>query len=127
MNVVDSSAWLEYFAGGHNAKAFAGAIEATASLIVPTLALYEVFKRILGQRGEGPALTAVAQMRQGAVVPLTPDLALSAARVSMALRLPMADSVMLATARQFGATLWTQDADFSAVDGVRFVAAKAKG
>ena len=122
MNVVDSSGWLEYFANGANADFFAPAIESTARLIVPSLSLYEVFKGILRQRGEAPALQAVALMHQGRVVDLDAPLALAAARLSLELRLPLADSVMLTTARAFGATLWTQDEDFAGLEGVRYVA-----
>jgi len=124
VNVVDSSGWLEYFAGGPNANFFAKPIEATAELVVPTLSLYEVFKKIAQQRGEGDALQAVAVMQQGKVVELSSTLALSAAKVSMQLSIPMADSVMLATARAADAVLWTQDADFATVPGVRYVAKK---
>ena len=121
MNVVDSSGWLEYFAGGPNASFFAKPIEATAELVVPTLSLYEVFKKIAQQRGEGDALQAVAVMQQGRVVELSSTLALSAAKVSMQLSIPMADSVILATAREADAVLWTQDADFATVPGVRYI------
>ena len=127
MNVVDSSAWLEYFANGPNASFFAPAIEKTAELIVPTLALYEVFKRVLHQRDEGTALQAVAVMQQGAVVDLDPSLALMAARLSVDLHLPMADSVILATARREGAVLWTQDADFKEMPGVEYRKHRASG
>ena len=120
MNVVDSSGWLEYFAGGENADFFAKAVEATSELIVPALSIYEVFKRVLQQRGEGDALQAVAAMQQGRVVDLTSTLAMAAARLSLDLTLPMADSVMLATARAFDATFWTQDADFAQIQGVRY-------
>ena len=122
MNVVDSSGWLEYLAAGPNADFFAGAIEATAELLVPTISLYEVFKRVLQQRDEGDALQAVALMQQGRVVDLTSPLSLSAAHLSVRHRLPMADSIMLATARMHDATLWTQDADFEGLAGVRFKA-----
>jgi predicted nucleic acid-binding protein len=120
MNVVDSSAWLEYFADGPNAGFFARSIEAVADLVVPTLSLYEVYKRVLQQRGEREALQAVAMMQQGQVVDLDATLAISAARLSASSRLPMADSIMLATARQFGATLWTQDADFAELPDVKY-------
>jgi len=120
VNVVDSSAWLEYFADGPAAGFFAPAIENTAKLIVPTISVYEVFKRVLQQRGESAALTAVAVMQQGDVVDFTAPLALSAATLSVELKLPMADSVMYATARAFDATLWTQDADFAHLPHVRF-------
>jgi predicted nucleic acid-binding protein len=122
MNLVDSGGWLEYFADGPNADFFASAIENTSELVVPTLSLYEVFKRVLQQRGEGDALQAVAVMIQGMVIDLDMDLALSAAKVSMELKLPMADSVMLATAQAHGATLWTQDADFDEIVGVQYIA-----
>ena len=121
MNVVDSSGWLEYVADGPNAGAFAKPIEATRSLIVPTLSIFEVFKRVMTQRGEDAALEVAALMRQGRVVPLDDALALEAARLSVAERLPMADSVILATARAHKATLWTQDADFENVQGVRYL------
>jgi len=121
LNVVDSSGWLEYFASGKNAGHFAPAIENTSRLIVPTLSLFEVFMRVLQQRGEPSALQAVALMHQGRVVSLDATLALAAARLSAAERLPLADSVMLATARAHDAILWTQDSDFKGRDGVRFV------
>jgi len=124
VNVVDSSGWLEYFADGPNAAFFAPPIEATRELLVPTLSLYEVFKRVLQQRGEEQALQAVALMQQGQVVDLTAAIALSAAKASIERRLPMADSIMLATARAHGAVFWTQDADFDGVDGVKYVAKK---
>jgi len=120
VNVVDSSAWLEYFAGGANAGFFARAIEETDKLVVPTLSLYEVFKRVIQQKSEGDALQAAAVMSQGAVVELDARLALDAARVSVDYRLPMADSVMLATAMAFDATLWTQDEHFRGLPGVRY-------
>ncbi len=127
MNVVDSSGWLEYFAAGPNAKFFTKAIEASAELLIPTLSLYEVFKRVLQQRGEGEALQVVAVMQQGAVVTLTAPLALAAARVSVDLGIPMADSIILATARASDATLWSQDADFANVPGVRYIAKRDGG
>lgn len=122
MNVVDSSGWLEYLADGPNADFFAPAIENTPELVVSSLSLYEVFKRVLQQRGEGDALQAVVVMSQGLVVDLDTDLALSAAKISVECKLPMADSVMLATAQLYGATLWTQDADFEDIEEVRYTA-----
>jgi toxin FitB len=121
MNVVDSSAWLEYFADGGNAEFFAAAIEATDDLLVPSITLYEVFKRVALQRSEGEALAAVAQMQRGKVIELSGTLALDSARTSLELKLPLADSVILTTARAFDATLWTQDADFEGVSGVMYV------
>ncbi len=120
MNVVDSSAWLEYFANGPSAGYFAKPIENTKRLIVPTLAIFEVFKRVLQQRSEGDALRAVAVMKQGKVVDLDTLIALRTASLSVEHRLPMADSVILATARAFDATVWTLDADFQGLPGVQY-------
>jgi predicted nucleic acid-binding protein len=124
MNVVDSSGWLEYLADGLNADFFAKSILATAALLVPTLSLYEVFKRVLQQRGENDALQAAALMQQGTIVELSASLALSAARISLDEKIPMADSIMLATARAHGATLWSQDSDFENIPDVRYIAKK---
>jgi len=120
MNVVDSSAWLEYFADGPNAKCFSKAIQSTDELIVPIITIFEVFKRVLQQRTEGEALKAIALMQQGQVIGMDIPLALSAAKLSAELGLPMADSLILATARAYNAALWTQDADFAGMDGVRY-------
>jgi len=122
MNVVDSSGWLEYFADGPNAAAFAKPIEATRSLLVPTLSLFEVFKRVAQQRSEDDALRAIAVMEQGRVVDLDRATALEAARLSIEHGIAMADSVMLATAYRHRATLWTQDADFEGLHGARYFA-----
>ena len=121
MNVVDSSAWLEYFADGPNADVFADAIETTAELIVPTISLYEVFKRVLQQRGEAAALQAAALMQQGELVELTEPLALSAASLGNQYGLPLADSIIYATARAHQADLWTQDADFKGLPHVHYI------
>jgi predicted nucleic acid-binding protein len=118
MNVVDSSGWLEYFADGPNASFFEPAILDLKNLVVPTLSLFEVFKRIIQQKDEGAALQAVAIMQQGNVVDLNTALALDAARLSVKLKIPMADSIMLATSRSFDAVLWTQDSDFTGIDNV---------
>ena len=120
MNVVDSSAWLEYFADGPNADEFAGAIEDTEQLVVPSICVFEVFKKVLRERDESDALAVAAVMRQGEVVPLSDGLALEAARLGLAHRLPMADSIILATARLREATVWTQDRDFEGLEGVEY-------
>ncbi len=121
MNVVDSSGWLEYLADGPNADFFAEPITATMELVVPTVSLYEVFKRVMQQRGEADALQVVALMQQGTVVELSASLALSAARLSLTEKIPMADSIILATARAYKATLWSQDADFQNIPGVKYI------
>ncbi|MDP2182176.1 MAG: type II toxin-antitoxin system VapC family toxin [Actinomycetota bacterium] len=120
MNVVDSSAWLEYFGDGPNASEFAGAIEKPDDLIVPTLTFFEVFKRTHQIADETTALDAVAVMMQGRVVDLTPSLALDAARTSLETGLAMADSIILASARAEDAVLWTQDSHFDGIERVEF-------
>lgn len=126
MNLVDSSGWLEYFADGPNADFFSAPIEDVNNLIVPTLCLLEVFRRILQQRGEDSALQAVALMYQGQIIDLDASIALSAAKIGIDLKLPLADSVILATARAQNAVIWTQDSDFKDMDGVKYIAAKKR-
>ena len=125
MNVVDSSAWLEYFADGPNAAEFSGVIADLEDLVVPSITLFEVFKRIRAQRDAHEALRAVAHMKRGRVIDLDGDLAIMAADVSAEMRLPLADSVILATARSVEAILWTQDADFEGLEGVEYRAHKS--
>lgn len=121
MNVVDSSAWLSYFAGDNNAGVFAKPIEAVEELLVPSITLTEVFKCIMRQRDESLALEAIAHMQQGKVVVLDSSLAVDAAVYGLEHKLPLADSIIYATARKFEAVIWTQDADFKALPDVRYV------
>jgi toxin FitB len=120
MNVIDSSGWLEYFAKGPNASFFSLAIKETGSLIVPTICLYEVFKRMLALRDEDAALQAVGIMSHGVTAELTREIDINAALLSSELKIAMADSLILATARAHEATLWTQDADFAGINGVKY-------
>ena len=122
MNVVDSSAWIEFFVQGPNSKHFRPAIHNTDDLLVPSITLLEVFKWTSKRSGRDHALRAVAAMRQGTVVNLDESLALQAAELGLQHRLPLADSVIYATARRGDAVLWTQDADFEGLEGVRYVA-----
>lgn len=119
-NVVDSSAWLEYFADAAGAKHFAGAIEAIERLVVPAACLLEVFKVVLRQRGESDALQAVALMQQGRVVDLDVVLALASAKAGVEHKLPLADSIVYATAQAVGGVVWTQDEDFDGLPGVEY-------
>ena len=120
MNVVDSSAWLEYFAGGPNAGRFAAAIENPGKLLVPSITLLEVFKRISQQHDDSVALQYIAVMQQGDVVDLDADLALRAAVLGQQHKLPLADSIIYATAQRAKALVWTQDADFEGLSDVRY-------
>ncbi len=120
MNIVDSSAWLEYLADGPNAEHFSDPLIDVDKLIVPTICIYEVYKAVLRQRGEDAALQAVALMNQGITVNLTDDLALQATKISLEYKIPMADSIILATARAHKAILWTQDRDFKDMENVKY-------
>lgn len=124
MNVVDSSGWLEYFADGDNADFFGPAIEDTKNLLVPVICIYEVFKRILQQNGITEAQQHIGDMKLGKVIELDESLALSAAKLSADLKLPMADSMILAMTRVNNATLWTQDEHFQDLDGVKYIEKK---
>src|SRR5512139_1355206 len=124
MNVVDSSGWLEYLSDGANADFFAPPIEDGENLVTPTICIYEVFRRVLGELGEERALDAVGSLSRGNVVELSQQEAIEAARLSVQLKLAMADSIILATARAFQATLWTQDTHFKDIEGVRYIEKK---
>lgn len=124
MNVVDSSGWIEYFTESQNADFFASPIKNTARLLVPTICIYEVFKRLLVERDEDSALLAVGFMAHGQEVELTRKVAIEAAQISRRLKLAMADSIILATARLHNATLWTQDEHFKDLEGVNYIEKK---
>jgi len=121
MNLVDSSGWLEYFADSINAEFFAPVIEDTERLIISTINLYEVFKKILRQRDENAAFQAIALMQQGKVIDVDSSISLISAKHSINLNLPMADSIILATAKVHSATLWTQDSDFKDIPGIKYI------
>lgn len=120
MNIVDSSGWLAYFADEPNAKHFLIPLNDTASLVVPTVTIYEVFKVVLRESSEHEALQAAVAMRKGTVVDLTAALAIAASKLSLERNLPMADSIILATAKEVNATIWTQDSDFKNMDDVKY-------
>ncbi len=120
MNIVDTSGWLAYFAGEPDAKYFLTPLNDADSLVVPTVTIYEVFKVVLRESGENNALQAAVAMQKGTVVDLTVPLALSASNLSLEHDLPMVDSIILATTKQFNAILWTQDSDFKNITGVKY-------
>lgn len=120
MNIVDSSGWLEYFADGPKASSFEKPLQDLEDLIVPTICLFEVFKVVLRERSESDALQAIALMKQGKVVDLTAEIALEAAKISHDHKIPMADSIVLATALNWDGTIWTQDSDFEKFSRVKY-------
>ena len=120
MNIVDSSGWLAYFADEPNAKHFITPLKDTASLVIPSVTIYEVFKVVLRETSENEALQAAAAMQKGRVVDLTAMLAIAASKLSLEHGIPMADSIILATAKAFDAVIWTQDSDFKNIAGVKY-------
>jgi len=120
MNVVDSSAWLAWFADEPNAKQFKKVITDTENLIVPVLCIYEVFKVLLRETTETDALKAITQVQQGRVIDIDSETALDAAKLSFEKTLPMADAIIYTIAIKYNATLWTQDSDFEGMAGVKY-------
>ena len=120
MNIIDSSGWLEYFSGGPNAEHFLPPLQESSSLVVPTITIYEVFKVVLREAGENEAIQAIAAMQKGTVVELTASVAMNAAKLSMKHNIPMADSIILATAISYNCIIWTQDSDFENLQRVKF-------
>jgi predicted nucleic acid-binding protein len=120
MNLVGSSGWLEYFTDGKNAKFFAPSIEENSKLIVSSINLYEVYKRVMSERNENAAKEAAGIMMQGRVIEVTSSIAIRAARLSCESKIPMADSLIYVTAQNNNALVWTQDYDFKDLDGVKF-------
>jgi len=120
MNIVDSSGWLAYFANEPNTKHFLTPLNDSTKLVVPTVTIYEVFKVILRESSANEALQAVVAMQKGTVVDLNASLAIAASKLSLEHNLPMADSIILATAQEFKAILWTQDADFKNIKNVKY-------
>ena len=122
MNVVDSSAWLSYFAGDNNSSVFSKPIEELDTLLVPSITVTEVFKHVLRLRGEESALEIIAHMTLGKVISLDTQIAIDAGSYGVQHKLPLADSIIYATTIKHNATLWTQDSDFKGLPNVKFYA-----
>jgi predicted nucleic acid-binding protein len=120
-SVVDSSGWIELFTDGPQAERFLAVLQAEEALVIPAITILEVFKWILREHSEAQAIQAVAVMQRGLVVDLDTQLAIAAAQLSHALRLPMAGSIILATARCHQARLYTMDADFQGLADVELI------
>ena len=125
MNLVDSSGWVEYFSKGVNAEFFISPVQDLENLWVPTICIYEVFKRLMLDMGEENALQAVGIMSSARVIDLDRKIAIDAAQISLEFKLAMADSIILATARDYDATVWTQDTHFKGMDGVKYIEKKS--
>lgn len=120
MNIIDSSGWLEYFADGPNANQYLPPLNDTSSLIIPVITIYEVFKVVLRESDENAALQAVAAMQKGTIIDFNANLAMNASKLSLQYHLPMADSIILATARAYNCIIWTQDSDFQHIEDVNY-------
>ncbi len=120
MNLVDSSGWLAFFSDNCNANNFLLPITNVNVLLIPTIVIYEVFKVILRERGEQDAIIVQAHLQQGTVIELSSETALHASKISLDYRLPMADSIIYATALEHDATIWTQDEHFKDLKNVKY-------
>jgi toxin FitB len=120
MNLVDSSGWLEYLADSKNAKLFAPAIEKTDELIVSTINIYEVYKKILLEKDENSAIQVIGLMQQAKVIVVNSSIAVQAAKLSYEQKIPMSDSIIYITAKQNNGIVWTQDSDFKDLDDVKY-------
>ena len=120
MNIIDSSGWLEYFSDGPNARHFLSPLNDPSALVVPVITIYEVFKVVLRESSEDMALQAVAAMQKGRIIDLTASIAMKASKLSLQHDFPMADSIILATAREYKCVIWTQDSDFQQIEGVKY-------
>jgi predicted nucleic acid-binding protein len=127
MNIVDSCGWLEYFSGGPNAELFFTPLQEPSSLLVPTITIYEVFKVVMRESSENEALQSIAAMQKGSVVDLTAGIAMNASKLSLLHNLPMADCIILATAKSYKCIIWTQDSDFESLPRVKFFPKKIIG
>ncbi|HEX4045375.1 MAG TPA: type II toxin-antitoxin system VapC family toxin [Gammaproteobacteria bacterium] len=123
-NVVDSSGWLEYFADAKNAHFFAPAIENIKDLLVPSISLLEVFKHVLRQCSEKQAFESIECMLQATIIDLDIEISLSAAKLGVQHKIPLADSIILATGLAYEATIWSQDADFKGLPQVKYISKK---
>lgn len=124
MIIIDSCGWLEYFADGVNADFFSTPIKDNSEIIVPTIILYETWKKISRERGEDKAIELVAQLKRYKIIPLDEELSIAAAKISNENNFAMADSVIMATAKKYNATLWTQDSDFKDFENVKYIEKK---
>ena len=120
MNVVDSSGWIEFLVGGPNAGFFETPLSVQDRLLVPSVIVLEVYRYVLRNEGRAKALSVAATMHQGRVIDLDTGLAIEAAELGASHGLPLADSIVYASALSHEATLWTQDADFDGLDHVEY-------
>ena len=125
MNIIDSSGWLEYFSDGPNAEIFEEVIlDKSIKIIVPAIVIYEVFKKILIEKGESIALQIITQLQKYQTEPIDDNISIEAAKISFIHKMPMADSIIYAVTKKYNAVLWTQDEHFKDLDNIKFIEKK---
>jgi predicted nucleic acid-binding protein len=125
--VVDSSGWVEFFTDGPLSDAYSARLRNLASILTPVIVVYEVYKRLKRELSEADAIVAVSAMQRTRIVPITTELALTAADLSLEHDLAMADAMILATAALYRAELVTSDRDFERINGVTLLPKPASG
>jgi len=120
MIIIDSSCWVEYFSGTEISKKFINFIHNTIDILIPTIILNEVFKKLIYSVPEKEALFAIAQMEESKIIDLSRDLALEAARYSKLYKLPLADSIIYATAMKYNSEIYTLDKHFEGLPNVKY-------
>ncbi len=121
MIVIDTSGWLEYFTGGPNSNIFSTAIKNNPKIIIPTIILYDLWKKISREKGEDKVIEVVAQLKRFDIISLDESLSISVAKISNEFKIPMADSIIYGTAKKYNATLWAQDPDFKDFENVKYI------
>jgi len=122
MIIIDSSGWLEYFKGGRLSDLYDEYISRLPDIIVPTIVVYEVYKKLRTSEDYDSAINALTLLYYGHITPVWGSTAVTAAEISKSKKLAMADAVIYATARLNGAELVTSDKDFEGLDGVVYIA-----
>ena len=119
--VFDSSCWIEVLTQGPLSKICDKELRNATQVLIPTIVIYEVYKKISSSISEDQALSVVALMSQHKIVDLTRDISIAAADLSLARKLPMADSLVLAHAQYEDAILVTLDNEFRGIPHVKIL------
>ena len=121
MILIDSFGWIEFFIDGPRADQYESYFQNSLEILTPSIVLFEVYKKFKKERNEEEALLVAAQMQKTRVVHLNVEIALSAAELSLKYKLPMADSIVYATAQKEQCPVVTSDPHFENLEGVVFV------
>ena len=124
MILVDTCGWIEWLTEGALADSFASYMQDPAELLVPTTVQYELYKWVKRESDENTALDTIALADDSLVIPLSTDIALVAADLSLSHKLAFADAVIYASARKYNVELVTSDDHFEGLPGVTYFAKK---